>query len=140
MLFRRDLVIVAGLMPGIKLKIFAPAVIWGLAILAASSIPFITPPSIGFKIEDKMAHFVEYFILGFLLARGFSRHGWGKGKAFLASAGISGVYGILDELYQLLIPGRQTDGLDMLADLAGSFCAAGIYIIAVRKSHGNRRP
>lgn len=116
-----------------KLKIFAPAIIWAIVILAVSSIPYLSPPSIGFKIEDKIAHFAEYLVLGILLAHGFSRLKPGIYRVFLLSAGISGAFGILDELHQLLIPGRQTAGLDMLADVFGSICAAGLYVILFRR-------
>jgi VanZ family protein len=116
-----------------KLKIFAPAIIWAVIILAISSIPYLSTPSMEFKIEDKIAHFGEYLVLGVLLAHGFSRQRWGPGKVFLASAGIAGLFGILDEIHQLIIPGRQMDALDILADVAGSCCAAGIYVIITRK-------
>ena len=133
MAFGGKLIIVSGLMPGGKVKIFAPAVLWGIVILTVSSIPYLSPPSLGFSFEDKIAHFGEYGVLGILLAYGFSRQGWGWKKVFLVSAVFSGVFGILDELHQLLIPGRQMDALDMTADLTGAFSAAGIYLIVLWK-------
>ena len=127
-------------MAAAKLKIFVPAMLWAAVILAVSSIPYFSPPSMGFSFEDKIAHFGEYLVFGILLAFGFSRQRWSWGRVFLASAAVSGVFGILDELHQLLIPGRQMDGLDMLSDIAGSICAAGLYVVVFRKKSPRRSP
>lgn len=133
MCFDLIFIIVFGLMQNKKLKVFAPAIVWAIVILAVSSIPYLSSPSFGFKIEDKVAHFVEYLVLGVLLAYGFSRLRLSRSRIFMLSAGISGAFGILDELHQLLIPGRETAGLDMLADVLGSICAAGLYVIIFRR-------
>lgn len=67
---------------------------------------------------DKVVHFVEYAILGLL---------WGRatGSALLATVIASG-YGLVDELHQRYVPGREAGAADWIADLLGG--AAGAWL------------
>jgi VanZ family protein len=117
------------------MRSYLPAVIWAVLILAVSSIPDLSAPGLGFSVTDKIAHFVEYFILGFLTARAISTFVMEPLKIFWISSTITSGFGILDELHQLLIPGRTTEGLDMAADILGSVLAAALFAgIVQRKS------
>jgi VanZ family protein len=49
------------------------------------------------------------------------------------SSAITSGYGILDELHQLLIPGRTAEGLDMIADILGSILAAALFARKLRR-------
>ena len=65
---------------------------------------------------DKLAHALEYGLLGFLLARGLGR--W-EGAVALAV-----LYGLSDELHQSLVPGREAAAGDLLADAVGALIGA----------------
>ncbi|MDI6848585.1 MAG: VanZ family protein [Candidatus Saccharicenans sp.] len=74
----------------------------------------------GLVFWDKGAHLLEFAGLGFLLALGFFNNL--PGLSFLSAyltfmAGIS--VGLLDELHQSFVPGRQCDWKDWVADVIG---------------------
>ncbi len=116
-----------------RLKPFIPAILWAAVIFCLSSIPDFSTPSFGFKLTDKMAHFGEFFVLGLLVAYSFNKRNHSLGKVFWISVSISCLYGILDELHQFYVPGRQMDVFDMLADVLGAVSAAGVYVLILRK-------
>ena len=80
----------------------------------------------------KTAHFVEYFILGVLLAGGILRPEGGRVRfrpEGLRAWAYGTVYAVSDELHQLFVPGRACMPGDVLLDSAGVltgtlFCAA----------------
>lgn len=79
----------------------------------------------GIEIRDKLAHFGEYFIFGWLLARCFDHEGWPARKLFFWTLVFGIGLGMLDEFYQGFVPGRERDAFDLLADTIGVF--AGWY-------------
>jgi VanZ family protein len=98
-----------------------------VVIFVGSSIPGLTSPGPEFFFKDKLAHFIEYFIMGVLLFRGI---GWEAGGVrwvmfgFLFS--VAATIGAVDEIYQSYIPGRDMNTTDWLADMAGA--AVGIAV------------
>ena len=100
-----------------------------LLIFAVSSIPSLTAPGPEFVPKDKIAHFVEYFILGVLLFKGI---GWTVSPSraatfgFLVAVGAS--VGALDEIYQSFVPGRMMSILDWYADVAGVAAGCGVFV------------
>lgn len=116
-----------------RIKSYLPAIVWAVLILAVSSIPGLSTPSLGFSMADKTVHFTEYFILGYLTARAISSFIKEPLKIFWISSAITSAYGILDEFHQLLIPGRTTEGLDMIADILGSIIAAALFAGKLRR-------
>jgi VanZ family protein len=102
------------------LKRWLPVYIWLVIIFTLSSIPNFHPPYSVFRKFDKIFHFGEYLILGFLLRRGFATRSRG---VFLFSilTGISIAF--LDEIHQYLIPGRVTEIGDFLMNCAGILIA-----------------
>ncbi|UCC80420.1 MAG: VanZ family protein [Candidatus Zixiibacteriota bacterium] len=84
-------------------------------------------------MTDKMAHFGEFFVLGLLVSYSLSKRNLSLARVFWISSCISGLYGIVDELHQFFIPGRQADGFDMLADVLGAASASGVYVLKLRK-------
>ncbi|MBQ2793030.1 MAG: VanZ family protein [Oscillospiraceae bacterium] len=96
--------------------------------------------SIQFALR-KGAHFCLYAVLAMLLAGAF----WNRERPFFKTAlfawGTATLYAAVDELHQLLVPGRSGEVRDILIDSAGAaagllFCAAVLWI--VKKAARNR--
>ena len=84
-------------------------------ILVVSSIPGNSFPKswFSFGLQDKIYHLVEYSILGVLGYLAYSRTLGYKIIIYCI------LFGILDELYQGLIPGRFPNAFDAIADGLG---------------------
>jgi len=89
-----------------------PTLLWAVAIFLVSSIPRLDMAMTRLEGCDKIAHFVEYSILGWAL-RYWSRNG---SPRFLAG-GIA--FAALDEFHQRYVPGREMSFWDFVADAAG---------------------
>lgn len=63
---------------------------------------------------DKLAHFGIFSALTLLLWMGTA------GRMVMGIVIVSGLFGGLDEIHQLFLPGRSADLTDWLADVAGS--------------------
>lgn len=99
---------------------WVPTLMWGTLILLFSVLPYRMLPSITVGYFDKMAHFFEYTILAVLIGRGL----YSTGKEFstrniLLTLILGGVYGILMELVQRFVPGRDASPGDIAANMAG---------------------
>lgn len=70
---------------------------------------------------DKLAHAVEYAVLGFLLARGLGQ----KKRAVALAMGAAAIYGLSDEFHQSLVAARDASVWDWAADAMGA--AAGVF-------------
>jgi VanZ family protein len=111
-----------------KWRRILPVVAWVVVIFVVSSIP--APPTLGpeFPFRDKLAHFVEYVILGLLLFRSvrweISASRWAT-FGFLLS--VAATMGALNELCQSFVPAREMSIGDWVADAAGA--AAGIALL-----------
>tara|TARA_Y100000310_G_scaffold343159_1_gene449532 strand:- start:47758 stop:48132 length:375 start_codon:yes stop_codon:yes gene_type:complete len=76
-------------------------------------------------IPNYIKHIILYFILNILLLRAFT---FSKDKnPYLISILISTLYGIFLETYQIFIPGRFFDFLDILSNTFGIILASIIY-------------
>jgi VanZ family protein len=89
-------------------------------ILAVASVPLSTGPS-SWTGSDKVAHGLEYGILGYLLRRALAP---GGGRSYAVAIGVAVTVGIVDEVYQSFVPGRTPSPYDWLADLAGAAVGA----------------
>lgn len=100
-----------------------PAVLYLGAIHLVSSVPGEQLPSI---VDDRVAHFLQYFGLGllvYLAMSGFDR----KGTPWRVVAGVisfCAVWGGLDEWHQSFVPGRDSSLKDLAFDVAGATAAA----------------
>jgi hypothetical protein len=107
-------------------------------IFFVSTRPDLRPPGPDFELKDKIAHFVEYFVLGLLLfasmGRTVSRSRFAA-ILFLFAVGVS-VAG-LDELLQSYVPGRNMDIFDWLADAAG--VSVGVALGAFTRPKASKR-
>ena len=108
------------LLTSLKFKRAAWILIFAI-ILAGSSVPGQNIPSVFQLTPDKLIHCLEYFVLGLMIIR------WVDGefaslsfnKMILVTLLIGGTCGMLDELYQHLIPNRSPDFYDWCLDITG---------------------
>ncbi len=117
-----------------------PRVAWGLYLFWAAAIWGGSSLSLGpdspfqLRFPDKLGHAMEFAILGFLgtnaLLTGarLSATKKGEARAWRGAVLLAAAWGIIDELHQLFVPGRQTDPLDWLADAAGAAFGAWLLI------------
>lgn len=114
------------------------AVAWAVVVFGASSWP--NPPGppdalSGVPALDKLTHLLLYGVLGFLLYRATrwpGRPGFAIGRV-LTIAGALAVFGTLDEMHQVWIPGRGMEGGDLIADLAGGALGAVAAVLAAAR-------
>jgi VanZ family protein len=78
---------------------------------------------------DKVMHFVEYGVLGFLLARLIANVQSTLSKGFLLGLVVilATLYGISDEVHQAFVPGRNASPWDVAADGLGGLMGAFLY-------------
>jgi VanZ family protein len=115
-----------------------PLLVWLLLIFSISAIP--TLPAIKFPLSpDKFAHAGIYFVLCMLGRRAFrhqERWSWLKEHSLLAALLLAVVYGALDEVHQMYVPGRSPDVYDALADSLGASLFVGWAWWSARKGGG----
>lgn len=113
-----------------------PAIIWGIVIFIAVSVPGSNVPRFSFFKDlpvDKIIHFTLFFIFSGLLAYGFAKQYFGNTIryrpytiAFLISAG----YGGLTELMQgTLFADRSCEIADFIANIAGTIVGLAIFVL-----------
>lgn len=101
-------------------------------IFVTSAVPGKDIPAL-FPYEDILYHFAIYVILALFFIRALRRTGRPKPAAVLAVITVvfCALYGISDELHQLITAGRSCSAFDIFIDTAGSSlgaAAGGIFI------------
>lgn len=94
------------------------------------------------QIDDKLLHFGAYVGLAFLLAAALTSLG-GRSGALLLTMLVACVYGALDELSQIPIPGRHCDIADWAANVFGAgvgVAAFALLIVTSRWCRGTGNP
>lgn len=90
-----------------------------------SSQPGIDLPANLFRHQDKLLHIGFFSLLGFLLAGALQRDALDtRWTVALAATALAGLYGVIDELHQGFVPGRDVSVLDALADVTGGLLGA----------------
>lgn len=118
---------------------FGPPVAWAILIFIASSIPQDAFPASRLFSQDKLIHAAVFGVLALLVFRGLRMR---KPAAPVFSAVwltmvISTLYGALDEIHQLYVPGRSCDVFDLLADALGAaLVVAGAFLWERRRAGG----
>jgi VanZ family protein len=109
------------------LKLPAPVVAAGIWYL--SSQPILPKPK-GILGFDKFQHFLAYFVLTAAIALWFSRERWRWPglRPPVVTAALGSLYGIIDEVHQYFVPGRDCNVRDWLADTLGAILA----VVAVK--------
>ena len=98
--------------------------IYMVLILSISAIPTNTIPELGFQHADKVAHFIEYAILGFLAIQSFKPMS-GIQFCYIIFSGF--VFGAFDEWWQSFISDRYTSMFDLIADNVGMLVGSTIF-------------
>lgn len=100
-------------------KRWGPVLLYALLITGLSSIPARDLPPLEVENSDKVAHLLLYSGAGFVARSAIAS----TPAAILAAS----AYGVFDEQYQRLIPGRNCSASDWIADTAGGTIGALIY-------------
>jgi len=105
-----------------KILIWAPTFVWAMVVFFLSVIPSHDLPDPTISHLDKGVHFFEYVIFAILIIKGLDvqREGIFGGRRLLFTLIIAGLYGILMELCQFLVPGREPSLGDVAANIGGA--------------------
>ncbi len=122
-----------------KLKNWVPPILYMALIFAISSMeqPPLPMPEFEWLTIDKLYHFIEYAILGGLLARAFvaaKPSTVPSQRVWYIAALLSILYGASDEWHQTFVPGRFATFADWVADVLGSIAGVfGVYLYYKKK-------
>jgi VanZ family protein len=108
--------------------VYTPLVIYWVILLILTSLP--SGIAVTVDVSDKVNHFGAYGLLSVLLFLTMNfqmKYPFLKKNANWLTVLIASSYGVLDELHQMLVPGRSCEFLDWLADFSGSLL--GVLII-----------
>ncbi len=113
--------------------VYLPLVFYWILLFTLTSLPSQSVPSVG--VNDKLEHSLAYFGLSFLLYLTLlfqKKSDFLKKYAAIFTILIIVIYAVLDEVHQLLIPGRSCEMLDFLADMLGGIVGILILKILIR--------
>ncbi len=104
------------------IKFHLPALLYATGIIAVSSIPNLRLPQVNLADFDKVIHFLEYAIFAFLIFRSIYNISpkITLKLTMLFSALFLSFFALMDEIFQIFIPGRHSELLDFLTDIGGS--------------------
>ncbi len=109
-----------------KLALFLAFLTAGL-IFYLSSLTFPSGSKVGTNLNALIYHISIFFIFGLLIAISIVR---GKYKRLTPiSIFVAILYGVLDEMHQLFVPGRQFSLYDIFLDSFGILLASTLYLI-----------
>lgn len=99
-----------------------PAILYGLMIIAVSSLRNLRPPDLDIPQFDKLIHLIEYAFFALLIFRSFYHLGRQPNlrRSLLLSALFVSFFALADEIYQRFVPGRHSDWKDFVVDLLGA--------------------
>jgi VanZ family protein len=118
-----------------KLLVYTPLVVYWIVLFGATTLPAASMPSFG--VVDKVNHLSAYFILAILLFLTLlfqQKIPLAKNKVAAYALIICSLYGMLDEVHQIFIPGRSAEFLDLFADILGAGLGVLFMIILVKRS------
>lgn len=110
--------------------VYLPLIFYWIILFTLTTLPAQSVPSVG--VSDKIEHLLAYLVLSILLYLTLlfqKKSVLLKNYAMLFTSLIVFAYGVLDEVHQLMIPGRSCELLDFLADILGGII--GIIIIKI---------
>jgi VanZ family protein len=104
----------------------------GIWLLSSQSI---LPKPKGILGFDKVQHLIAYAVLAAAVGLWFSQEQW-KGfplRIALLTASAASCYGIIDEIHQYFVPGRDCNVWDWFADTLGAAFGAAAMMFIARK-------
>ena len=116
------------------LRYAAPFLYMGLIFLV-SSIPGQELNDFNFFPNDKVIHFTEYAVLGFITSWAFigaNDNTLTAGRTTLVVL-LGWIFAFSDELHQYFVPNRAADPYDLLADMIGVLAGLIFYIVLMKK-------
>ena len=124
----------------------APKILFRLpALFIAASIWFLSSQSIlpqpkGILGWDKLQHLLAYAVLAGAVGLWASPVFWKRRPrtALFVTALVSSVYGVIDEIHQYFVPGRDCNVWDWLADTLGAAIGAAAMLVAFRVTEKRR--
>lgn len=99
-----------------------------LVLFTATHVPRSKLP-LSLDFWDKALHFGAYMVLAILASTVLARSRWSLAGRYLAVFAMVVTYGLLDEWLQSLVPGRQPDAFDFLADVLGGAVGIGAHAL-----------
>ncbi|HEX7343619.1 MAG TPA: VanZ family protein [bacterium] len=120
------------------LRLWGPFLFWVLLIFAFSAYPKAIIPQSKYFSWDKLAHLVEFGILGYLAARAirFSGLRWLAARYGWITIIFGLLYAISDELHQLYVKGRYASVYDVIADFVGVLLGCLVFTLILRSHSG----
>ena len=109
--------------------VYVPLIVYWIMLFIATTIPVSSLPSV--DVSDKLKHFGAFLGLSVLLSLTLIYQNkilLFKKYFMIAAFVISSLYGLLDEIHQSFVPGRNSEFLDWFADSVGA--AIGVVIIS----------
>ncbi|MBD3295918.1 MAG: hypothetical protein GF392_00950 [Candidatus Omnitrophica bacterium] len=104
-----------------RFDLWLPAVLWAALILILSVLPSTGMTGLTAGNSDKIAHFFGYMIFSILFLRAVPlTAGASSRRVLLFALILTFSYGILMELLQCLIPGRDASLMDILFNFGGA--------------------
>ena len=114
--------------------VYLPLVVYWITLFILTTIPVDSIPRL-FEYQDKIEHFAAYGVLAFLLTLALffqKRSNLLSSKAFLFALLFILAYGAVDELHQMIVPGRYCDLYDWFADSLGGSVGIGLVYLFLR--------
>jgi VanZ family protein len=117
-----------------------PALLIMAAIWVLSSQSILPTPK-GIFGFDKVQHFIAYFVLAGTIGFWFSLSWWQNRRfsAFFISIAAASAYGVIDEIHQYFVPGRDCNVWDWIADTIGAVLG-GLALLFLYRLIGQRIP
>jgi VanZ family protein len=107
-------------------KWWLPVLVWMGIIFVGSSIGDV--PRVGGRTTDgfvhRAAHVIEFAVLGALLLRALSKERPVSRREVIITLILVALYGVSDELHQRFTPGRSSEGVSVVFDVAGGLIGA----------------
>lgn len=107
--------------------VYIPLALYWVILFTLTTIPTDSIPKVGGS--DKIKHFGAFFILSVLLnltLKVQNKYRLLFNKAALFTVLIVAIYGMIDEIHQIFIPGRFGEFYDWLADFIGA--VTGVFL------------
>ncbi len=120
------------------LRIYGPAVVWGIFILIATLTPGKSLPGSSLFRFDKLIHIIIFGVFAWLVLRALYLSGKlvpdNRFRTYTLVGSLTILFGIGIELLQQLIPDRGADVNDVIANTTGIILAQIIFYFTHRKN------